>query len=168
MPNSSPTLLGPIRKVVRPGRDRIPRRSVVEPLIAVLVVALTSAATTWWLVGDLTVTTSGHITYTIVPPDISPGWGRAIGIGSAVIGGSAVASALYGSAKGRWDPGWRWVMAMVGGAGMILGYGSRVLTAGFSGANLGAGLVVLLGAPIVLGLLGAALVRSCRLLTHKA
>ncbi len=141
-------------------------RLKIEPLIAVLVVALASAATTWWLVGDLSATTSGHITYTIVPPDISPGWGRAIGIGSAVIGGIAVASALYGSAAGRWDPGWRWVMAMIGGAGTILGYGWRVLTAGVSGANQGAGLIILLGAPMVLGLFGSAALRSYRLLTH--
>ncbi len=130
-------------------------------------VALTSAATTWWLVGDLTETTSGSITYAIEPPDISTGWVRAIGIASAVIGGIAVAASLYGSATARWDPGWRWVVAMVAGAGMIVGYGWRVMTAGVAGANQGAGLVVLLGAPIVTGLLATAAVRSYQLLTHQ-
>jgi len=137
---------------------------VVEPLLGVVVVALASAPTTWWLVGDLTETTSGGVTYIIAPPNISAGWVRAIGIGSTVIGAVAVAGLLYGSAAGRWDPRWLWVVAMVAGAGMIVGYGWRVLTAGVGGANQGAGLIMLLGGPIVLGLLSAAAVLSFRLL----
>lgn len=135
-------------------------KRTAEPLLTIVVLALVSATTTWWLVGDLTEATSGSMTYVLDPPNISAGWVRAIGIGSAVVGGIAVAGSLYGSATGRWDPGWGSVVAMVAGAGIIVGYGWRVLTAGVTGANQGAGLVVLLGVPMVLGLLGTAAVRS--------
>jgi len=118
---------------------------------------------TWWLVGDLSETTSGRLTYVINAPSVPPGWARAIGIGSVVVYSVAAAATVHASVAGTWDPGWRWVITMVTGAGMIVGYGWRVLTAGVAGANQGAGVIVLLGIPIVLALLSSAAIRSYRL-----
>ena len=129
-----------------------------------VIVLLTSAYTAWWLVGDLSETTTGSVTHIVAPRDISNRVARTIGIGSLAVGALAAAGVVTGSAMGRREPGWRLVVAVVVGAGIILGYGWRVMTAGTAGANQGAGLIVLLGAPVVLGLLGMAGIRSFQLL----
>jgi len=133
-------------------------------LIGVVVVLLTSASTAWWLVGDLSETTTGSVTHIVAPLDISSSAARAIGIGSLAMGGIAAAGVLFGSAIRRSEPGWRLVVALVVVVGIILGYGWRILTAGTAGANQGAGLIVLVGAPVILGLLATAGIRSFQLL----
>jgi hypothetical protein len=133
-------------------------------LVLVVVVLLTSASTAWWLVGDLSETTTGSVTHIVAPPDISSGAALAIGLGSLLIGGIAAASMLFAPAMGRREPGWRLVVALVVVVGIIVGYGWRVLTAGTAGANQGAGLIVLAGVPVVLGLLATAGIRSFQLL----
>jgi hypothetical protein len=55
----------------------------------------------------------------------------------------------------RWE-----VLAPFIPAGVILGVGWRVLTAGVLGVDIGAGLTMLFGAPVVAGLLVRALVRG--------
>jgi len=138
-------------------------RGATGPLTIATVMAFASTATTFWLVGDLSETANGNLTYVVDPPNIPTGLGSAIGIGSLIVGVVAAVATLHASTKGSWDPGWRWVVTMVAGAGTVTGFSSRVLTAGVAGANQGAGLTVLLGGPTVLGLLGAAAVRSFRL-----
>lgn len=76
------------------------------------------------------------------------------------------ALALYRSASGGWDSRWPLVLILVATAGTGVGYGGRVLTAGVAGANQGAGVMVLLGGPVVVGLLATAAVRSYRILRH--
>lgn len=133
-------------------------------LVLVVVVLLSSIYMSWWLVGDLSETTTGSVTHIVAPPEISSGAARAIGIGCLVIGGTAAAGVLFGSAIRRREPGWRLVVSLVVVVGAIVGYGWRVLTAGTAGANQGAGLIVLVGAPVVLGLLATAGIRSFQLL----
>lgn len=52
-------------------------------------------------------------------------------------------------------------------AAVIIGFGWRVATAGVIGANIGAGLVVMFGGPLVLVLLSWATVRSVALMRQK-
>jgi hypothetical protein len=47
-------------------------------------------------------------------------------------------------------------------AGMIMAYGYRVMTAGVIGANIGAGIIIMFGTPLVLGLLVSAAVLAKR------
>lgn len=52
-------------------------------------------------------------------------------------------------------------------AGLLVGVGWRVLTAGVIGANIGAGLVIVFGGPVVAGLLLWALGRGVWLANHR-
>lgn len=52
-------------------------------------------------------------------------------------------------------------------AGFITGAGRRVMTAGAIGANIGAGLVVLFGSPLVAALLVWAVARSIYLVHRR-
>ncbi|TDC35953.1 hypothetical protein E1211_15025 [Micromonospora sp. 15K316] len=48
------------------------------------------------------------------------------------------------------------------GAGILVGFGWQVMTAGGIGANIGAGLIVIFGGPILVALLSTAAVVSWR------
>ncbi|UWP80002.1 hypothetical protein [Dactylosporangium fulvum] len=61
------------------------------------------------------------------------------------------------------DPRWWRVLGPLLAAGVIVGYGWRVMTAGVIGANIGAGLVVLFAGPVVAALLLWSLAYSIRL-----
>ncbi len=133
----------------------------MAPALA-LVLAVPVAA--WWLVGDLsTVPASMSPDYAFRPWPISPAAARAAGIGSLAVAGMAAAALGWAALRRRLDARWWAVLVPLLAAGFIAGTGWRVMTAGVIGANIGAGLVVLVGGPIVLGLLTWALAFSVHL-----
>jgi hypothetical protein len=108
----------------------------------------------WWLVGDQsTVPASSDPDYAFRPWPISPAAARAAGIGSLTIAATATGLLGWATARRLLDVRWWAVLVPLTAAGFIAGAGWRVMTAGVIGANIGAGFVVLLGGPIVLGLL---------------
>ena len=137
------------------------RWAAVAPAL-ILVLAMPVAA--WWLAGDQsTVPTSMDPDYAFRPWRIGPVAARAAGIGSLAAGGAAAAVLIGVTLRRRLDVRWWAVLVPLLAAGYIAGAGWRVMTAGVIGANIGAGLVVLAGGPIVLGLLIWALAFSVHL-----
>ena len=59
---------------------------------------------------------------------------------------------LVVAARSRPLDGWWTVLALLCAAGALAAAGSRVVTAGVVGANIGGGLFLLFGAPVVLAL----------------
>jgi hypothetical protein len=144
------------------GPERALARWAVVASALILVLAMPVAA--WWLVGDQsTVPVSMDPDYAFRPWRIGPMAARAAGIGSVAADGVAAAVLLGVTLRGRLDVRWWAVLVPLLTAGFIAGAGWRVLTAGVIGANIGAGLVVMVGGPIVLGLLIWALVFSVHL-----
>jgi hypothetical protein len=144
------------------GPERAWARWAVVVSALILVLAVPVAA--WWLVGDQsTVPLSMRPDYAFRPWRIGPVAVRAAGIGSLAAGGAAAAVLIGVTLRRRLDVRWWAVLVPLLAAGFIAGAGWRVMTAGVIGANIGAGLVVLVGGPVVLGLLIWALVFSVHL-----
>jgi hypothetical protein len=144
------------------GPERALARWAVAASGLMLVIAVPVAA--WWLVGDQsTVPVSMDPDYAFRPWHIGPVAARAAGIGSLAAGGVAAAVLIGATLRRRLDIRWWVVLVPLLAAGFIAGAGWRVMTAGVIGANIGAGLVILIGGPVVLGLLIWALAFSVHL-----
>jgi hypothetical protein len=110
---------------------------------------------------------STELDYAVRPLDIPAGQMTAIGVVALLRAAAAVAVLLHGS-RGRGPDRRRWpaeprrwqVVCPLVGVGVVLGYGYHVATAGVIGANIGYGLVVLFGGPVVVVLLVVAAARA--------
>ncbi|WP_405425885.1 hypothetical protein [Micromonospora sp. NBC_00617] len=133
---------------------------------AALVIAVPVA--TWWLVGDQsTVPVSVNPDYTFKPFDVTPRTQRTAGVASAVLTIVALLMLARATRRKHLDPQWWRVLIPLLVAGLIVGYGWRVMTAGVIGANIGAGLVVLFAGPVVAALLIWSLAYSIYVLHHR-
>ncbi|SQD94235.1 conserved membrane hypothetical protein [Parafrankia sp. Ea1.12] len=94
------------------------------------------------------------------PLDIPAGWMTTIGVIALLLAAAAAALLLHGGRRGATDRRrWQVVCPLVG-VGVILGFGYHVATAGVIGANIGFGLVVFFGVPLVVVLLVLAAARE--------
>ncbi|WP_207892098.1 hypothetical protein [Streptacidiphilus pinicola] len=75
---------------------------------------------------------------------------------------------LLSAPRGAFNSRWWWVILPLVAAGTVIGFGERVLTAGVIGANIGAGLVILLGGPAVVGLVLGAVVQALMIRRSEA
>jgi hypothetical protein len=140
------------------GPERALRWAVVPSALALV---LAAPVATWWLVGDQsTVPVSMDPCYVFRPWPIGPVAARVAGIGSLTVAGLAAAVLGWATLRRLLDIRWWAVLGPLLAAGFIAGAGWRVMTAGVIGANIGAGLVILVGGPMILGLLVWALVFS--------
>ncbi|MFB9906950.1 hypothetical protein [Allokutzneria oryzae] len=112
------------------------------PVWSELVLMGAGALTAWWALGDLSakVPPGTRLDYFVEPPFRSPTTDLVLGVI-----GLAVAVVIVARAKGMWRL--PYVGAFV--LGGVLGFFCRVLTAGVIGANIGAGLVFMIGLPLV-------------------
>ncbi|MBR8642202.1 hypothetical protein KEF29_29905 [Streptomyces tuirus] len=99
-------------------------------------------------------------------------WGVGDGV-AAVVGGVALVLAAVGAAvlvrgsrRGDLDHRWWGVLGPLVVVGLMAGVGVRILTAGVAGANIGAGLLIMLGTPVAAALVLWALVRGVWLATR--
>lgn len=123
---------------------------------------------TWWLVGDQsTVPASADPDFAVEPFDIAPGLQRAAGIGSTVLAIAALPTLIWATRRGRLSRRWWPVLAPLLVAGAAAGFGWRILTAGVIGANIGAGMVILVVGPVIAGLLIWSLAYAIRLLLSR-
>jgi hypothetical protein len=140
--------------------------------VAVLVFALSVPVVTWWLAGDLTdpqvrlLESEGvPLDYLIRPWDLSAGQQRIIGVVAAVLAVAALTVVIRAIVRKQADVLWWMVLLPLAGAGVIAGLSWRVFTAGGIGANVGAGVMALVGLPfaglmlILAGLAGIAVHR---------
>lgn len=142
-------------------------RHVAPPAFVGLVAAVPVAV--WWLVGDQsTVPPTADPDYYIRPLAVGSAVEQAAGIGSVVLAVGCAGVVAWCTAVRMLDPRWWSVLVPLLAAGSIAGSGWRVLTAGVIGTNFGAGIVIVLGAPVVAMLLAWALFRSLYLAEHRA
>jgi hypothetical protein len=129
-----------------------------------LVLAVPAAA--WWLIGDRYSSLSWipDYGYVIRPFPVSPAAERAAGRGSVLTAIVAAAWLTWASLRHGFDLRWWSVLGPLLLAGIVVGFGWRVLTARVAGGNIGAGCLILSGGPVVAALLGWAVTRSLTLL----
>ncbi|WP_285556362.1 hypothetical protein [Actinoplanes regularis] len=127
-----------------------------------LVLAVPVAA--WWLIGDPTPVGDG-IEYDYAYRAVSFGAtaDRAIGVLACVAVVSAVALLAWATVTRRLRPGWWLVLAPLVVAGLLVSVVGRVMTEGVIGANIGGGLMMLAGGPVLAILLASAALVAWRL-----
>jgi hypothetical protein len=109
---------------------------------------------TWWLIGDRsTVPASADPDYAFRPFDVGPAVERTAGTGATVLAAITLLVLVWATRSHHLDSRWWKVFLALLAAGIIAGFGWRVMTAGVIGANIGAGLVVFFGGPVVAALL---------------
>jgi hypothetical protein len=146
-----------------PARQAGVRWLVLAGAIA-LVLAVPVAA--WWLIGDRysTLYPSPISSSVIRPFPISPAAERAAGTGAVLAAIVAATWLTWASLRHGFDLRWWSVLGPLLLAGILAGFGWRVLTARMDGANIGAGCLIMSGGPVVAALLGWAVTRSLTLL----
>jgi hypothetical protein len=159
MPSHAERMTGPTRSRRIAGSPRPVVKWAVVPAAVGASIAVPVA--TWWLVGDQsTLPTSADLDYVVEPLDLGPGTERAAGIISTTLAVIALLILVLAWRRRQLDPRWWIALAPLLTAGVIVGYGWRVMTAGVIGANIGAGLVVVFCCPLVAVLLVWALAYS--------
>ena len=130
---------------------------------AALVAAVPVAA--WGLLGrqDASEVPASELDYAFRPFDVPDTTAAVIGAIALLLAAAGAALLVRDSRRGRLDRRWWQVLAPLAVAGLMLGVGWRIMTAGVIGANIGAGLAVFLGGPVVAGLVLWALVRGVSL-----
>ena len=105
-----------------------------------------TAVTVWWLVGDVDEVDDPSADFMVRPPELSSSAERWIG-GSALALLVATLLALVRTSGARSSH--RGAALLVVIAGAIIGAGYRVMTAAVVGANIGGGLMLMFGVPVV-------------------
>jgi hypothetical protein len=145
-----------------------PQQAGVRWLVLAGAVALVLAVpvAAWWLIGDRysTLHPSPISSSVIRPFPISPAAERAAGRGAVLAAIVAATWLTWASLRHEFDLRWWSVLGPLLLAGILAGFGWRVLTARMDGANIGAGCLILSGGPVVAALLGWAVTRSLTLL----
>ena len=130
-------------------------RSVVAG--AGLVAATPVAA--WWVAGDRSYRGSDDLDYIFRPLDL-PLWVEMLaGAGAVAVVMTWVFVLVEARQQGRLARAQVRALAQLCVAGAIIGAGWRAVTAGVIGANIGGAMVLLLGLPLAVALIGAAVVR---------
>jgi hypothetical protein len=145
-----------------------PQQAGVRWLVLAGAVALVLAVpvAAWWLIGDRysTLYPSPISSSVIRPFPISLAAERAAGTGAVLAAIVAATWLTWASLRHGFDLRWWSVLGPLLLAGILAGFGWRVLTARMDGANIGAGCLILSGGPVVAALLGWAVTRSLTLL----
>ncbi|QPP08326.1 hypothetical protein G4Z16_20165 [Streptomyces bathyalis] len=138
-------------------------------LVAGVLVAAVPVAT-WGLMGqdDAQGLPPSQLDHAYEPLAIPAGVQTALGIGALLLAAAALVLLVRAWRRGTFDRRWWQVLGPLMVAGLIVGAGWRVLTAGVVGANIGAGLVVLFGAPVVVALALWAAGRGVWLALHRS
>ena len=140
------------------GKREVARWAALPPAAGLV---LTFPVATWWLVGDQsTVSASAHPDFAFRPFDVSRGVEHAAGRASVLLAAAMLLLLVWFTVRHLFDARWWSVLVPLMAAGFITGAGWRVMSAGVIGANIGAGIVVLFGVPLVAALLVWAVARS--------
>jgi hypothetical protein len=170
--------------MTRSGADRAAgRRPPWWAAVAAVALVVAVPVATWWLVGDQTeplmkqrlhaavkdpeIQAGLDPDYMYRPFDIAPATERAAGVIAVVLVVAAVVVLLLAWLTGRLHAGWWGVLGVLSLVGAGCGWGWRVMTAAVDGGNIGGAIVLFLGVPIGLGLVGVALWGAWRLLAPQ-
>lgn len=127
-----------------------------------LIAAVAVAIATWWIIG--LVDSSSGPDYLLRPPSIRHEAEVAAGVTALVIVGVVGIWAVVQNRRRPIRAGWWMVACLLMLAGFITGCGYRVITSGGHGANIGGGMAIFFGGPLVLISLIGATMRSRSLL----
>ncbi|QDY80435.1 hypothetical protein [Streptomyces qinzhouensis] len=98
--------------------------------------------------------------YAMEPIRALEGWATGLGVVALLVTAVSALHLLRATLSGALDAR-RWhILLPLAAAGLVLAWSHRVLTAGMPDANIGAGLAVFFGTPLVAGLLIWALVQA--------
>lgn len=124
-------------------------------LSASTVLTVSVPVAVWGLIGqqDATGTPPEDLDHAVRPWDLPTGLAPLLGGCAVLLAAASGGFLLRATRTGRLDRRWWQVLTPLLVSGAVLGAGWRVLTAGVVGANIGAGFVLLLGGPLVAGLL---------------
>ena len=144
------------------GADRVgmSTHTLPRPVLAAggaLVVA--TPVVTWWVSGDLSEGVHDP-DYMVRPLPLSRVAETAIGTTAAAIALAALVVVVRSARRHEVDRRWLAVLGPLVAAGVVCGFGWRVVTAGVIGANIGGGMVMLFAPWVVLGLVIAAAVQG--------
>ncbi|MCX4390895.1 hypothetical protein OG777_28765 [Micromonospora peucetia] len=138
--------------------------------VTALVLVLCTPVASWWLIGDLTndearqlAAEGADLDYAIRPVSLGPAGDRIFGALACVGAIAAVAGLVWAMSRHRLDPRWWRVLLPLVAAGVLVGFAWRVLTAGGIGANIGAGLMIMAGGPVLAVMLTVAAVATLRM-----
>lgn len=144
--------------------------------IAALGLIVATPVATWKLVGPNPGNELGsnptlrpdNYDYMFHPPVIDPSIERVVGVGALIVVIAAVGAIVVAARSGLIDRRWWAPIIATCVAGAIAGMAERVMTAAVDGANIGGGLMVLFGTPVILVLLLGSMLRSIHILrtTH--
>ncbi|WP_433389717.1 hypothetical protein [Micromonospora sp. KLBMP9576] len=147
------------------------QRRLSVPITALVAVLATPVAS-WWLVGDLTddsiVAGETGVSHVIRPVSLGPVGDPLVGVLACVAVVVGLAWLVRATSKRRLDARWWWVLAPLVAAGVLVGLAGRVLTAGVVDANIGAGLALIVGGPVLLVLLTVAAAAALHLRRSRA
>ena len=141
--------------------DPARRSGRVAAVLAAAALVLETPVLVWWLVGDMT-TTPSDPDYLIHPPHVDAATETAMGLVSLGIWVAALVVFVIACRGARLQRGWWLVLGSLLTAGAIVGWGERGVTMGVVGANIGGGIVLYAGTPIVVGLVGFAAVVAAK------
>lgn len=135
-------------------------RSALAAAAAVLIIAVPVA--TWWLIGQQNADglPSSDLDYAVRPLSIGSGQETELGAVALLLTAVATAVLLHATRRQRFDPRWWQAILPLLVAGLLLGVGWRILTAGVIGANIGAAFTVFFAGPVFAALVVGAVVRG--------
>ncbi|MFF8936511.1 hypothetical protein ACF08O_17585 [Streptomyces paradoxus] len=110
---------------------------------------------------------ASELDYAFQPWDIGDGVAAVAGGLALVLAVAGAAVLVRGTLRGAMDGRWWGVLGPLVVLGLMAGVGWRILTAGGIGANIGAGLLIMLGTPVAAGLLLWALALALWLLVER-
>jgi hypothetical protein len=131
----------------------------VKPAHAVATVVLVASTpvVAWWAIGDVSEDVSPAAAYyAFRPPSLSARAELMLGAGSTTGALAALVVLVPATRRGAVAVRWWGVVAPLVGLGVFAGFAYRVMTAAVHGANIGAGLVVLLAPFAATGALATA------------
>jgi hypothetical protein len=146
--------------------QRAGERPARWPAVAGVVLVVAMPVASWWLVGDLSTETADP-DYFLRPVDLGDTAQHVVGVGAVVLVAASAVALVVAGWRGRLDRRWWSVLVELVLAGGLCGAGWRVLTAGVIGANIGAGFVMVVVAPIVAALVSLAVLEWLSLRTQR-
>lgn len=136
-------------------------------LAAALALVLAVPVVVWWLVGDLSFDGAEEVDHLVRPLPLTGQQETAAGVTALVLGLAAVAVLVRPGSVLRWRAA-RLPLATLLAAGVLAGFGWRVVTYGGVGVNIGGALYLWFVAPLVAALVGWGLGRAYRLTRWSA
>lgn len=115
--------------------------------------ALASPVLAWVLIGDVSDTDLPNPDYMFQPPEVSTSVGFVVVAVAVVLVTCGGATLLAGFRRGLLATMDLMAAALLLGAGIVVGFAGRVMTARVIGANIGGGIMLMFGPFIVAGLL---------------